>query len=187
MLLIIVLGLIANLALVSGDCLNGTSTLNDLDWSRFTGAWNFLLHKSHEFESNFDCVVVTYGSPEGNSSNITASGYDKSEKRYRSHSGTITNRNSTGYYEVIHEMSLWIGKVYVMACDYDRYCILMHCFHGPHNSYYALYRSNPPDEATVNDVKRWFDNNNIDRSQLVEWSSNHCQQPETSTAAGSPA
>jgi hypothetical protein len=34
MLLFIVLSLIAKLALVSGDCHNETSTLNDFDWNR---------------------------------------------------------------------------------------------------------------------------------------------------------
>ena len=33
-MLIIFLGLIANLALVSGDCDVGTPTLDDFDWSR---------------------------------------------------------------------------------------------------------------------------------------------------------
>jgi hypothetical protein len=34
MLLIIVLGLIANLELVSADCVNRKTTLNNFDWSR---------------------------------------------------------------------------------------------------------------------------------------------------------
>jgi len=34
MMLIIFLGLIANLVLVSGDCDVGTPTLDDFDWSR---------------------------------------------------------------------------------------------------------------------------------------------------------
>jgi hypothetical protein len=51
-------------------------------------------------------------------------------------------------------------------------------------SYYVGYRSNPPDEATVNDVHKWLEDNNIDTTQLVEWSANHCPQPETSTVGG---
>ena len=40
---------------------------------------------------------------------------------------------------------------------------------------YVAYRSQKPDEATVNDVKKELQENNIDASKLAVWPANHCQ------------
>ena len=45
----------------------------------------------------------------------------------------------------------------------------------------VLHRSNNPDKATVNDVMKELQDNNIDVSQLVECPADHCQQAESST------
>jgi hypothetical protein len=49
----------------------------------------------------------------------------------------------------------------------------------------VLYRTPNPDEETVQDVLNELQENNIDVSQLVDWSANHCQQAESSTEEGS--
>jgi hypothetical protein len=48
-------------------------------FSQFSGPrpWYFLLHKSHDHENHFDCVVATVASPEGNRSSIINVLYDK--------------------------------------------------------------------------------------------------------------
>jgi hypothetical protein len=48
------------------------------------------------------------------------------------------------------------------------------------------YRSQDPDEATENLVKKKLQENNIDVSQLVEYKIEHCQEAEPSTEGGSP-
>jgi hypothetical protein len=40
---------------------------------------------------------------------------------------------------------------------------------------YVAYRSQHPDETTVKDVLKELKENNIDISQLVEYSTDHCQ------------
>jgi len=45
----------------------------------------------------------------------------------------------------------------------------------------VAYRSNPPDEATVKDVMKELQKNNIDVRQLAKWPADHCQQAESST------
>jgi hypothetical protein len=52
---------------------------------------------------------------------------------------------------------------------------------------YVSYRSNRPDEATVKDLMKDLQENNIDVSQLVEWPADHCQQAGSSTTGGSSA
>jgi hypothetical protein len=49
------------------------------------------------------------------------------------------------------------------------------------------YRSSHPDEATKKDVLKDLEENNIDVKQVTEWKANHCQQAESSTAAGCSA
>jgi hypothetical protein len=43
-----------------------------------------------------------------------------------------------------------------------------------------VYRSQHPEEETENDVLKELKDNNIDVSQLVEWTADHCQQAESS-------
>jgi len=43
------------------------------------------------------------------------------------------------------------------------------------------YRSQHPEEETEKDVLKELKDNNIDVSQLVEWTADHCQQAESST------
>jgi len=54
-------------------------------------------------------------------------------------------------------------------------------------SVYVGYRSPHPDQETVNDVNREMQEKNVDASQLVDWSADHCPQVESSTAGGSSA
>jgi len=54
-------------------------------------------------------------------------------------------------------------------------------------SVYVAYLSNRPDEATVERVLKELQNNNIDVSQLVDWTADHCQQAESSRAGESSA
>ena len=49
------------------------------------------------------------------------------------------------------------------------------------------FQSRHPDEETVNDVHRELQENNIDVSQLVQRTADHCEQTESSTARESPA
>jgi hypothetical protein len=51
-------------------------------------------------------------------------------------------------------------------------------------SLYVAYRSDRPDEGTVNTVKQKLKENNIDISQLVAASVNNCQGEESSTENG---
>jgi hypothetical protein len=50
---------------------------------------------------------------------------------------------------------------------------------------YVAYRSKQPDEETVKNVKNVLQNNSIDISQLLVFSTDHCQEEESSTAGGS--
>jgi len=52
---------------------------------------------------------------------------------------------------------------------------------------YVGFRSRHPDEETVNEVHRKLQENNIDVSQLVDWTAHNCEQAESSTAVESPA
>ena len=42
-------------------------------------------------------------------------------------------------------------------------------------SVYVGYRSQHPDENTVENVKKELQENNIDINQLVKWPTDHCQ------------
>ena len=50
---------------------------------------------------------------------------------------------------------------------------------------YVAYRSPHPDQETVNEVNRQLQEKNMDASQLLDWSVDHCPQEESSTAGGS--
>jgi len=50
-----------------------------------------------------------------------------------------------------------------------------------------MYRSPHPKEATVQRVQKELQENNIDGNQLLQFSSDHCQQVESSAAGGSSA
>jgi hypothetical protein len=52
---------------------------------------------------------------------------------------------------------------------------------------YLAFRSNRPEVATMKDVLKDLQENNIDVSQLVDWATDHCQQGESSAEWGSPA
>jgi len=52
---------------------------------------------------------------------------------------------------------------------------------------YVGYRSPHPDQETVNEVNREMQDKNLDASQLVNWSADHCPQTESSAAGGSSA
>ena len=52
---------------------------------------------------------------------------------------------------------------------------------------YVSFRSKNPDEATVKEVLKELQNNNVDISQLLELKADHCQEAESSTAGGSSA
>jgi len=54
-------------------------------------------------------------------------------------------------------------------------------------SVYVAFQSRLPDEETVNEVHRELQENNIDVSQLVQRTADHCEQTESSTARESPA
>jgi hypothetical protein len=47
-------------------------------------------------------------------------------------------------------------------------------------SVYATFRINRPEVATVKDVLKDLQQNNINVSQLVEWKADYCQQAESS-------
>jgi hypothetical protein len=49
----------------------------------------------------------------------------------------------------------------------------------------VAFRSQEPDEDTAKDVLKDLNDNNIDISQLVEWTTDHCQEAESSTEDGS--
>jgi hypothetical protein len=49
------------------------------------------------------------------------------------------------------------------------------------------YRSSHPDEQTVKDVMKELQDNNIDVTQFLEFSTDHCQQAKSSAAGGSSA
>jgi len=49
------------------------------------------------------------------------------------------------------------------------------------------YRSPHPDQETVNEAQFGLQVRNIDASQLVDWSADHCPQAESSAAGGSSA
>jgi len=40
------------------------------------GTWYVLYHTPNDFEDNFECVVATYGPPQGNVSLVTLGAYD---------------------------------------------------------------------------------------------------------------
>jgi hypothetical protein len=46
---------------------------------------------------------------------------------------------------------------------------------------YVSYRSQHPDKATVKEVLKKLQDNNIDVSHLVEYGTDHCQKAESST------
>jgi hypothetical protein len=50
-------------------------------------------------------------------------------------------------------------------------------------SVYAAYISNRPDETSVNDVLKDLQDN-IDVSQLLDWTADHSQQAESSRKGG---
>jgi len=50
---------------------------------------------------------------------------------------------------------------------------------------YVSYRCKQPDNATVMDVQKKLQENNIDINQLAEWPVDHCQQGGSSTEGGS--
>jgi len=50
-----------------------------------------------------------------------------------------------------------------------------------------VYRSKHSNKATVQEVLKDLQKNNIDVSQLVAWPAHHCQQAESLTARGSSA
>jgi hypothetical protein len=50
-----------------------------------------------------------------------------------------------------------------------------------------MFRSQSPDEATVKEVLKELENNNIDISQLVEMRAEHCQRAESSFKGGTSA
>lgn len=52
-------------------------------------------------------------------------------------------------------------------------------------SLYVAFRRKDPDEVTAKDVLKDLQENNIDFSQLVEWTTDHCQEAESSTEEGS--
>jgi hypothetical protein len=54
-------------------------------------------------------------------------------------------------------------------------------------SVYAAYLSNRPDETTVNDVLKDLQDNNIDVSQLLDWTADHSQQAESTRKGGDSA
>ena len=47
------------------------------------------------------------------------------------------------------------------------------------------FRNKDPDEVTEKGVMKDLQDNNIDVSQLVEWTTDHCQEAESSTEEGS--
>jgi hypothetical protein len=47
---------------------------------------------------------------------------------------------------------------------------------------YVVFRSSRPDKETMKKVMKELQDNNIDVSQLVEFSADHCQQLESPTA-----
>jgi len=49
---------------------------------------------------------------------------------------------------------------------------------------YVAYRSLHPDQETVDKVHRDLQDKNVDASQLVDWSADHCPQAESSAAGG---
>ena len=46
-------------------------------------------------------------------------------------------------------------------------------------SLYVAFRSQDPDEVTAKDVLEDLQDNNIDVSQLMEWTTDHCQEAES--------
>jgi predicted unusual protein kinase regulating ubiquinone biosynthesis (AarF/ABC1/UbiB family) len=52
-------------------------------------------------------------------------------------------------------------------------------------SLYVAFRNKDPDEVTEKGVLKGLQDNNIDVSQLVEWTTDHCQEAESSTEEGS--
>lgn len=49
-------------------------------------------------------------------------------------------------------------------------------------TYYVGFRSNPPDNEIRNAVLELLHDNNIDTTNLVDWSADNCPLPETTTA-----
>jgi hypothetical protein len=49
----------------------------------------------------------------------------------------------------------------------------------------VAFRSKDPDIITAKDVLKDLQDNNIDVSQLVEWTADNCQEAESSTEEGS--
>jgi hypothetical protein len=50
---------------------------------------------------------------------------------------------------------------------------------------YVAYRTPRPDDETVEKVNQKLNENNIDIDDLLEWTVDHCQVPESSTQEGS--
>jgi len=55
----------------------------------------------------------------------------------------------------------------------------------PASYVYVVYQSQHPDKATVQQMLKELQEYNIDVSQLVDWSADHCQLGESSRENGS--
>nr|AGM32427.1 soldier-caste specific protein [Coptotermes formosanus] len=179
MLLIVLLGLIAKLALVSSDCDLGTVNVNDLDWTKFADSrpsyW--LLHSHEEALDNFDCVESTFGDPGGDSSAVIVDAYDNRERRHIAYTSNATNWNNTGLLELRFTDPTWNGRYNILAIDYDRYFIVKYCPDNLNELIIGVaFRSSDPDKATLEKVKADLEDNGIDITQMVVWTRDHCQQ-----------
>jgi hypothetical protein len=50
---------------------------------------------------------------------------------------------------------------------------------------HVSFRTQHPEKETLKDVMKELQKNNIDFTQLVEWKTDHCLPPESSTEEGS--
>nr|AGM32105.1 hypothetical protein [Coptotermes formosanus] len=174
MQLIIILGLIAKLALVSGDC-EVENAVSNFDYNKFTGIWYIVYHEADEEEEKLDCGYINVDSTRDSYGNISLHYYHDRIKRFVTRFATVPHFDNTGFELNVLDPSIWNGRLYFTTIDYKRFYIGKFCSTQLHTlRVYVGYRDRHPDEATLNDAKKALSDNGIDFDTLKSWNSSRC-------------
>nr|AGM32123.1 hypothetical protein [Coptotermes formosanus] len=174
MQLIIILGLIAKLALVSGDC-EVENAVSNFDYNKFTGIWYIVYHQANEEEDKLDCAYLNAYSPDNSSDIVSLRYYNDSIRSFDERIATVPHFDNTGFELDVLDPSIWNGRVQFATIDYKRFYIAKFCATVLRTlRVYVGYRDRHPDEATLNDAKKALSDNGIDFDTLKSWNSSRC-------------
>nr|AGM32880.1 hypothetical protein [Coptotermes formosanus] len=172
--LIIILGLIAKLALVSGDCEGGNGVSN-FDYNKFTGTWSVVYHEADDGEDKLDCAYLSAYRLRNGSRIVSLYYYHDSIKGSVERIAIVPHIDNTGFDLDVLDPSIWNGRVQFAAVDYKRFYVAkFNATELRSVRVYVGYRDRHPDEATLNDAKKALSDNGIDFDTLKSWNSSRC-------------